>query len=91
MDREPRPLEDPFIHYSLIASSDQVIRHGTTRERLRKELDVLYFEMEAAGLMVDFPCLVVRGICTRTNDGRGMLLCKTNRDLDLREKLCIIE
>jgi hypothetical protein len=22
MDREPRPLEDPFIHYGLIASSD---------------------------------------------------------------------
>jgi hypothetical protein len=39
------------------------MRHGATRERLRKELDVLCFEMEAAGLMDDFPCLVVRGIC----------------------------
>jgi hypothetical protein len=63
MDREPRPLEDPFIHYGLIASGDQIMRHGATRERLRKELDVLCFEMEAAGLMDDFPCLVVRGIC----------------------------
>jgi nucleoside phosphorylase len=58
MDREPRPLEDPFIHYSLIASGDQVIRHGAARERLRKELDVLCFEMEAAGLIGDFPCLL---------------------------------
>jgi nucleoside phosphorylase len=63
INREPRHLEDPLIHYGLIASGDQVMRHGATRERLREELDVLCFEMEAAGLMDDFPCLVVRGIC----------------------------
>jgi nucleoside phosphorylase len=63
INREPRHFEDPFIHYGLIASGDQVMRHGATRERLGKELDVLCFEMEAAGLMDDFPCLVVRGIC----------------------------
>ncbi|KAG7152808.1 Vegetative incompatibility protein HET-E-1 like [Verticillium longisporum] len=33
------------------------------RNRISKELGVLCFEMEAAGLMQDFPCLVVRGIC----------------------------
>jgi nucleoside phosphorylase/roadblock/LC7 domain-containing protein len=63
VDREPRPSEDPAIHYGLIASGNQVMRHGATRERLRKELNVLCFEMEAAGLMNNFPCLVVRGIC----------------------------
>jgi hypothetical protein len=30
---------------------------------LMRELDVLCFEMEAAGLMDGFPCLVIRGIC----------------------------
>jgi nucleoside phosphorylase len=40
VDREPRPSEDPFIHYGLIASGDQVMRHGSTRERLRKDLDM---------------------------------------------------
>lgn len=39
------------------------MRDGVTRERLRRELDVLCFEMEAAGLTNDFPCLVIRGIC----------------------------
>jgi nucleoside phosphorylase len=53
----------PRIHCGLIASGNQVMRHGATRERLRKELDVLCFEMEAAGLMDNFPCLVIRGIC----------------------------
>jgi nucleoside phosphorylase len=63
IDREPRLSEDPVIHYSLIASGDQVMRDGATRERLRRELDVLCFEMEAASLMDEFPCLVIRGIC----------------------------
>jgi nucleoside phosphorylase len=53
----------PAIHYGLIASGNQVMRDGKTRERLRSELQVLCFEMEAAGLMDDFPCLVIRGIC----------------------------
>jgi nucleoside phosphorylase len=73
MDREPRPLEDPFIHYGLIASGDQVMRHGATRERLRKELNVLCFEMDAAGLMDDFPCLVVRGICDYADSHKNKL------------------
>lgn len=53
----------PGVHYGLIASGNQVMRDGVTRERLQQELDVLCFEMEAAGLMDDFPCLVIRGIC----------------------------
>jgi len=61
--REPRPSAVPAIHYGLIASGDQVMRHGTTRDRLRRELNVLCFEMEAAGLMDSFPCLIIRGIC----------------------------
>lgn len=34
-----------------------------TRDKLRKELNMLCFEMEVAGLMNNFPCLVIRGIC----------------------------
>lgn len=50
------------IHYGLIASGDQVVKNGKMRDALRQELDVLCFEMEAAGLIDSFPCLVVRGI-----------------------------
>ena len=56
--------EEVIVHYGTIASGNQVIKDGTTRDRLSEELGgVLCFEMEAAGLMNDFPCLVVRGIC----------------------------
>jgi len=51
------------VHYGNIASGNQVIKHGATRDRLRRELEVLYFEIEATGLMPDFPCLVIHGIC----------------------------
>ncbi|PLB53253.1 purine and uridine phosphorylase [Aspergillus steynii IBT 23096] len=53
----------PVIHYGLIASGNQVMKHGLTRDRLAKELGIICFEMEAAGLMDNFPCLVIRGIC----------------------------
>ena len=61
--RPDRNTSDPFIHYGVIASGNQVIKHGVTRDRLRKELGAICFEMEAAGLMDNFPCLVIRGIC----------------------------
>jgi nucleoside phosphorylase len=61
--RSARSCDGPSIHYGLIASGTQVMRDGVTRERLRKELNVLCFEMEAAGLMDNFPCVVIRGIC----------------------------
>ena len=61
--RDDREDELPMVHYGLIASANQVMRDGVTREKLRKELNVLCFEMEAAGLMDHFPCLVIRGLC----------------------------
>ena len=53
-----------MVHYGTIASGNQVMRSAAERDRVSVELDgVLCFEMEAAGLMNSFPCLVVRGIC----------------------------
>jgi nucleoside phosphorylase len=55
--------DNPTIHYGLIASGNQVMKDASIRDALASEKDVLCFEMEAAGLMNHFPCLVVRGIC----------------------------
>ncbi|KAL3444762.1 purine and uridine phosphorylase [Aspergillus insuetus] len=61
--RDPRREGELLrVHYGLIASGNQVIKHGQTRDRLAKELGILCFEMEAAGLMDQVPCLVIRGI-----------------------------
>ncbi|EED17202.1 wd40 protein, putative [Talaromyces stipitatus ATCC 10500] len=55
--------DDPAIHYGLIASGNRVIKDATFRDKLAVEQDALCFEMEAAGLMNHFPCLVIRGVC----------------------------
>jgi nucleoside phosphorylase len=61
--RQQRTPEGPQIHYGLIASGNQVVRDAQTRDRLAQQLGILCFEMEAAGLMNQLPCLVIRGIC----------------------------
>jgi nucleoside phosphorylase len=55
--------DNPTIHYGLIASGNQLMKDALIRDKLAAERGVLCFEMEAAGLMNPFPCLVIRGIC----------------------------
>jgi len=55
--------DNPAIHYGLIASANQLMKDALVRDKLAAEKGVLCFEMEAAGLMNHFPCLVIRGIC----------------------------
>ena len=67
VNRDPRPLSDfgtpeLIVHYGTIASGNEVMKHGATRDHLQKEYNVLCFEMEAAGLS-GFPNLVIRGVC----------------------------
>ncbi|CAG8109765.1 unnamed protein product, partial [Penicillium nalgiovense] len=61
--RPSRDHEEPVVHYGLIGSANQVVRDGRLRDRLARDLGVYCLEMEAAGLMNDFQCLVIRGIC----------------------------
>ncbi|GLA16639.1 hypothetical protein AnigIFM62618_003234 [Aspergillus niger] len=60
--RLTRSSDRPVVHYGLIASGNQVIKHAQTRDQLAAQLNILCFEMEAAGLMDNFPCLVIRGV-----------------------------
>ncbi|KAH7114765.1 hypothetical protein B0J13DRAFT_488099, partial [Dactylonectria estremocensis] len=55
--------DNPAIHYGVIASGNQLIKDASIRDKLAAEENILCFEMEAAGLMNHFPCLVIRGIC----------------------------
>lgn len=64
VDRSTRDESLVVVHHGTVASGNQVIRDGVSRDKLSAELGgVLCFEMEAAGLMNSFACLVVRGIC----------------------------
>ncbi|KAJ8132754.1 hypothetical protein O1611_g873 [Lasiodiplodia mahajangana] len=64
---------NPEIHYGIIASGNQVMKNALIRDQLSKEKDVLCFEMEASGLMNQFPFLVVRGICDYSDSHKNSL------------------
>jgi nucleoside phosphorylase len=64
----------PAVHRGLILSGGGVVKNPEDRDRLRRGYgEAMCFEMEAAGIMDEIPCLVVRGICdyadTHKQDG----------------------
>ncbi|KAH3103429.1 hypothetical protein KXX00_004987 [Aspergillus fumigatus] len=67
---QPREVR---VHYGLIASGNQVIKEANFRDSLNESLggNVLCVEMEAAGLMNDFPCVVIRGICDHADSQKN--------------------
>jgi nucleoside phosphorylase len=56
--------DDPYVvvHRGIIASGEAVIKNGLLRDQLAEKYGVLCLEMEAAGALADFPCIVIRGI-----------------------------
>jgi nucleoside phosphorylase len=62
VERPRRKQTQPFIHYGVIASGNQVIKSARLRDSMAQD-NVLCVEMEAAGIMNELPSLVIRGIC----------------------------
>ncbi|KGO75414.1 Nucleoside phosphorylase [Penicillium italicum] len=65
LNQAPKQQGAVDVHYGLIASGNRVIKDAKSRDSVNENLGgkVLCVEMEAAGLMNDFPCIVIRGIC----------------------------
>ncbi|KAG9907320.1 purine and uridine phosphorylase, partial [Aureobasidium melanogenum] len=63
--RDARGSTNPEIHYGIIASGDTLVKNALRRDELVKGTgeECICFEMEAAGIMNTFPCVVIRGIC----------------------------
>lgn len=61
VNRSPRETR---VRHGLIVSGSLVVKDGIFRNSLNKYFDneVFCIEMEAAGLMNNFPCLIIRGI-----------------------------
>jgi nucleoside phosphorylase len=60
--REERLEEMSVVHYGTIASGNMVVKNASLREEIRAKHGAICLEMEAAGLMNSFPCIVIRGI-----------------------------
>jgi nucleoside phosphorylase len=61
--RQSRTTDEPSVHYGLVGSGNKVMKDAKTRDQIAREQNILCFEMEAAGVMDQLPCLVIRGIC----------------------------
>ncbi|KAI0205230.1 hypothetical protein F4808DRAFT_448286 [Astrocystis sublimbata] len=65
VNRPARAKEDTLnllFYHGRIATGNSVIQDGKKRDRIRDQYDgVLYIEMEAAGIDMNRPCLVVQG------------------------------
>jgi nucleoside phosphorylase len=68
--RDPKD-DDPKANYGLKASANQLMKDANLRDQLIVEQGVLCFEMEAAGLMNHFPCIVIRGICGHSDSHKN--------------------
>jgi nucleoside phosphorylase len=58
-----RSTNEPFVHFGNIASSNQLQISAVERNRVHLEHEAICFEMEAAGVMEEHPCVVIRGVC----------------------------
>ncbi|PWY94173.1 purine and uridine phosphorylase [Aspergillus sclerotioniger CBS 115572] len=57
------PSDESHVFYGFIASGNRVMKDGEKRDRLARESGgAICCEMEAAGLMNQFQCVVIRGI-----------------------------
>ncbi|RAH46267.1 uncharacterized protein BO95DRAFT_120599 [Aspergillus brunneoviolaceus CBS 621.78] len=67
-----RTRREVKIHHGLIVSGNKLIKDSQFRDSLDKAFGghVLCVEMEAAGLMNNFPCIVIRGICDYADSGK---------------------
>jgi nucleoside phosphorylase len=61
--RQRAAPDEPVVFYGLIASGNRVMKDAMERDKISKDSGgAICFEMEAAGLMNDFQCVVIRGI-----------------------------
>lgn len=62
-DLKLEDVQRPKIFFGHIASGDTVMKSGEHRDQIAKQLNVIAFEMEGAGIWDEVPCIVVKGIC----------------------------
>ncbi|EHK26865.1 uncharacterized protein TRIVIDRAFT_187852 [Trichoderma virens Gv29-8] len=58
----PNGMRMPAIHVGSVASGDTVMKSGVDRDTIARKDGVIAFEMEAAGIWEEIPCLLVKGV-----------------------------
>lgn len=55
-------VQEPRIIFGKFGSGDSVIRSGIIRDQIAEKYEITAFEVEAAGVWGELPCIVVKGV-----------------------------
>ena len=69
--KELADIQKPCIHFGNIASSDTVMKWGEERDKIAAKEKVIAFKMEGSGIWVNFPCVVIKGVCDYTDSDKN--------------------
>ncbi|PLB51648.1 purine and uridine phosphorylase [Aspergillus steynii IBT 23096] len=69
--RQEEYMPDPEVHYGVVVSGNHAIKNSGVRDRVRDEVGACCIETEAFGIMNQFPCLVIRGVCSYTDENQN--------------------
>lgn len=50
------------VHRGTVASGELAVQNANIRDALANEHQIICFDTEAAGALVDFPCMIIRGV-----------------------------
>ena len=76
--RSQRSFTAPSIHHGTIALGNELVEDAQMRREILAAVGqiCICLEMEAAGLMNCFPCLVIRGVCGKQEQNSRLSLSK---------------
>ncbi|KAH6608258.1 ankyrin repeat [Trichoderma cornu-damae] len=95
--RQPRISKRAFnVFYGTIASANSIMKDAVERDAYayNPETNALCFEMEAAGLMNDFPCIAIRGVCNYSDSHKNdewRHYAASTAAAYARELLCVVK
>lgn len=59
------------VHRGIIATGEKVLKQAEARDIYYESIGAICFEMEAAGTLNDFPCLVIRGVSDYADESKN--------------------
>jgi ankyrin repeat domain-containing protein 50 len=64
-------LKNSVVHYNIITSGSSLVKNSKKKDKLKEKYGILCFKIEIAGLINNFPCVIIRGVCDYVNSHKN--------------------
>ncbi|KAL2807731.1 purine and uridine phosphorylase [Aspergillus granulosus] len=71
--REVSEAIQTSIYIGSVASADTIMKSGQHRDEIVRREKVIGFEMEGAGVWVNVPCIIIKGVCDYADSHKSKL------------------